>query len=229
VSLPLKTPAQLIFDCQGLVRSLAWQIHCKLPSHVELEDLVSYGQIGLAEAARDFDPERASQFTTYAYYRIRGAIFDGLSKMSWFSRVDFNRGVYENRPTLAAPEELTADEGSDSKSDSGDAEKRGALELVQQLCHSFAEGEAGDVANEEGSTQTPPDMAIEREMVQKLHELIEALPEQARTLIRAAYFEGLTLKDAGERLGMSKAWASRLHSKTLGQLAQSFRMSRMDD
>ena len=78
---PAKTSRQLIEDNQGLVRSLAKRIHRGLPSHVEFEDLVSYGQAGLAEAARSFDPEVGSQFSTFAYYRIRGAIYDGLAKM----------------------------------------------------------------------------------------------------------------------------------------------------
>ena len=76
------TTQQLVVSCQGLVRSLAWKIHCKLPRSVDLEDLVCYGQIGLVEAARDFDSSRGGQFTTYAYYRIRGAILDGMSKMA---------------------------------------------------------------------------------------------------------------------------------------------------
>ena len=73
------------------MRSLASRIHHKLPPYVDLEDLVAYGQMGLAEAARDFDPARGTQFSTFAYYRIRGAIYDGLAKMSWFSRVEYGR------------------------------------------------------------------------------------------------------------------------------------------
>ena len=89
-----KTSDQVIEENQGLVRSLALKIHRKLPPHVELDDLVAYGQIGLAEAARDFDPARGGRFSTYAYYRIRGAIYDGLSKMNWFSRSEYRRIRY---------------------------------------------------------------------------------------------------------------------------------------
>jgi RNA polymerase sigma factor FliA len=87
----IPNPQTLIEDCQGLVRSLASRIHHKMPAHVVLDDLVAYGQVGLAEAARDFDPARGIQFSTFAYYRIRGAIYDGLAKMSWFSRVEYGR------------------------------------------------------------------------------------------------------------------------------------------
>ena len=62
-------------------------------------------------------------------------------------------------------------------------------------------------------------VAIHREISQKLHELIAALPPEAAALIRATYFEGLTLQEAGTKLGVSKSWASRLHAKALERLA----------
>ena len=80
------TVQQLIEECQGLVRSLAIAARRNLPQSVELDDLVAYGQVGLVEAARNFDPSRGNRFSTYAYYRIRGAIYDGMAKMSWFGR-----------------------------------------------------------------------------------------------------------------------------------------------
>src|SRR5215471_3974237 len=75
-----------IDSCQGLTRSLAVQVCRKFNGQFELDDLIAYGQVGLAEAARDFQPDRGSQFSTYAYYRIRGAIYDGLSQMNWGAR-----------------------------------------------------------------------------------------------------------------------------------------------
>jgi RNA polymerase sigma factor FliA len=89
-----ETARQLIEETQPLVRSLAQKISRKIPMQIEFEDLIAYGQIGLAEAARDFDPQRGIQFSTYAYYRIRGAIYDGVSKMSWTSRARYNRLRY---------------------------------------------------------------------------------------------------------------------------------------
>ena len=67
--------SQALFDQgQALVRSLALRIAQTSGVRIDLEDLIAYGQIGLAEAARDYQPGRGSQFTSYAYYRIRGAI-----------------------------------------------------------------------------------------------------------------------------------------------------------
>jgi RNA polymerase sigma factor for flagellar operon FliA len=221
---PAKTPQELIAACQGLVRSLAWKIHCKLPRHIDLEDLVAYGQVGLAEAARDFDPSRGGQFTTYAYYRVRGAIFDGLGKMSWFDRADYARGRYE-----AMADEVLALEGRDGTSSSLDGDVRwlqdvsGTLSMVylcSQASDDDREGSGGAAGVVDRSAPSPPATAIANETARKLRELIDALPTDAATLIKAAYFEGLSLKEAGERLGISKAWASRLHAKALGQLAR---------
>ena len=62
-----RSPLQLMEDHQGLVRSLAWAMRRSLPKNVDLEDLISYGQVGLAEAARDFDASLGSHFSTFAY------------------------------------------------------------------------------------------------------------------------------------------------------------------
>ncbi len=92
-----QNPQLRIEECQGLVRSMAVQIGRKLPPHVELEDLIEYGQVGLAEAARDFDPGLGSRFSTYAYYRVRGAIYDGLAKVAWFNRSRCQSSRYEQK------------------------------------------------------------------------------------------------------------------------------------
>ena len=89
------TREELIEAGQPLVRWLALRIHRNIPVRVDLEDLIAYGEVGLAEAARDYEPANGAQFTTFAYYRVRGAIYDGLSKMTWTSRAFHNRLRYE--------------------------------------------------------------------------------------------------------------------------------------
>src|SRR5215813_7303908 len=69
-----------------LVKSIALQVKTKLPAHIELDDLIGYGSIGLMEAMSNFKTGRGTTFKTFAYYRIRGAIYDGLRKIGWLSR-----------------------------------------------------------------------------------------------------------------------------------------------
>lgn len=225
-----KTTQELMASCQGLVRSLAWKIHCKLPKHVDLEDLVSYGQVGLAEAARDYEEGRG-HFTTFAYYRVRGAILDGLSKMHWFNQADYHRGKYEHLAgeVLNAESEETEQPSPDVATDARWLKGvSGALVTVYVFCQGEDEsGAAGSV--EDTATIAPPAALLKREVHQKLRELVDALPKDAGSLIRAAYFEGLSLKEAGERIGISKAWASRLHAKTLGLLARSLEELQLAD
>jgi len=217
------TRIQLIESCQGLVRNIAWTIHQRMRAHVDLDDLIAYGQIGLAEAAQRFDADQGTRFTTYAYYRIRGSIFDGLSQMGWFRRSDFHAGRYER---LA--QELLGDAYGEEDDDL-EREARWLSDVSVRLSVVYlASGLAGeDAAADVEDVETPPPPAelVLRELRGAVRAAIAVLPEQARRLIQAVYFEGCSLKDAGAQLGVSKSWASRLHDRTLRQLAVALRRS----
>jgi RNA polymerase sigma factor for flagellar operon FliA len=224
------SPQDLIISCQGLVRSLARKVHAGLPRRIELDDLVSFGQVGLAEAARDFDPQRGNSFTTYAYYRIRGAIFDGLGKMAWFGRADHARLRFESSANNAL--ELASGE-SESGNVQGDIrwlKQVGGTLAMAYLCSQASDEETDAAASlEDHSIPAPPTAVIQQETFRKLRELIDELPADAAALIRATYFEGLTLKEAGERIGISKAWASRLHARTLERLGRALSRLQLAD
>ena len=223
----LKTSAELIEESQGLVRSLAVKIHRKLPSQVEVDDLIAYGQIGLAEAARSFDPSEGAQFSTFAYYRIRGAIYDGLSKMTWMNRSQYNRMRCEQMATEALRanvEQGTSTSEETSLSDDvrwfkGLSSALAVVHLATTECDDSGESSA----LEDRDMPTPAVVATTRERATILRKLVDALPTEAAKLIRAAYFDGMTLQEAGQQLGVSKSWASRLHSRALEQLARSLK------
>ncbi len=216
--------SQLIESCQGLVRNMAWRIHQRLPSSVELDDLIGYGQLGLAQAAASFDPTKGNRFTTFAYFRIRGSILDGLSEMSWFKRADFYAARYERM----AEEFLDGADGRvETGSDGGLRDDArwltdvGSRMTMVYLASGFAsdEDEGRSFATEDAAAVSPQAALMLSEAGTVLRELIQDLPDQARELINLTYVKGLTLKDAGERVGISKSWASRLHDRTLRQLA----------
>ena len=226
-SSPDSSPQSLIESCQGLVRSLALQVSRKFQGKFELDDLIAYGQVGLAEAAQDFQSDRGAQFSTYAYYRVRGAIYDGISRMSWIGgkppqAVRFQQLAGE---TLEhSVHEHPADEARDDANWLVDVTSRLAVVYL-------ATSASGPSAIEsQPAPEAPPGAAIQnRELEEQLHRLIDALPDEQRSLIRLTYFDGLTLQDAAQKLGMSKSWASRLHGKCLQSLAHSLRQIGLAD
>ena len=224
----LKTSADLIQESQGLVRSLALKIHRKLPAQVDVDDLISYGQIGLAEAARSYDPAEGAQFSTFAYYRIRGAIYDGISKMTWLNRSQYNRVRCEQMAgeALRANAEESRNSSSEETSLGDDVRWFKGISSALAVVHlatSECDESGESSALEDRHTPAPDATADRRERAQILRKVIDDLPGEAGKLIRAAYFDGLTLQEAGQQLGVSKSWASRLHSRALEQMARSLR------
>jgi len=180
---------------QGLVRAVAWKIHRRVPSQVDLDDLVAYGQIGLLEAMQRFEEERGLKFATFAWHRVRGAILDGLAKMRWFDRIEFEKGGYE-RPQEAV--------------DAAAAQKKQAGQRVAQVPL-----EDDSLLS---SSKPPAVIAEDREAVAFLMNVVAALPEREAGLLRGVFFEGRTLSEAARRVGVSTAWASRLQNRTLADL-----------
>ncbi len=194
---------------QGLVRAIAWKTHQRVPHHVEIDDLIAYGQIGLLEAITAFDAERGRKFTTYAWHRIRGAILDGLGTMSWFHRAKFERSEYE-QPVASSPATAGAAAAAPSAASitaapaaaGGRRPTRSGLEDVPVMSR---EPDAGDDV-------------LKREMIAFMRDLVGALPEKEAGLLRGVFFEGRTLTEAARRVGISTAWASRLQTRTLADL-----------
>src|SRR5439155_3024822 len=224
MSAPRMRPEELIFAHQGLVRAIARGIHRSFPRYIDLDDLIGYGQLGLAQAAQEFDPERGIQFSTFAYYRIRGAILDGANQLNWLKRTTRAGDAYDRMSG-----DVLATDVADSAGGAGHTDEAKWLSDVGgKLGMVFLLSQAGEDADQrmevaDDEAIVPLESLLDDELKQTLRTLIDELPADARQLVRATYFEGKTLKDAGEQLGISKAWASRLHARSLDQLARGLR------
>jgi len=221
---------ELIADGRALVRSLALRAYRSIPIRVDLEDLIAYGELGLAEAARDFDPSRENAFSTFAYYRIRGAIYDGLAKMTWTSRARYRRMRYESMSSDVLDSEREMDDGNPQTAEEcgrwfGRVTER--LAIVFLVCEGEGNGSFADTVIDPGEAVSA--RMIHREAGEKLRAMVERLPESDKRLINYVYFQGLSLQEAGIRLGFSKSWASRLHAKILERLADNMRRLDLDD
>lgn len=210
---------RLIHEHLGYVRSLAGKLRRELGGTLDHDELVSFGMRGLVEAAERFDATRGVAFTTFSYYRIRGAIFDGLRQLGWLNRSEYARH-------LAASDELLAHEAERPSAGRPELDTEQALgevaKTLDQLATIFVvsldHASVGDVADEQAPD---PAATAERAQAQRaLRSALAQLPERERNLIEDHYYRGLTLDAAGQKLGLSKSWASRLHARAIAQLTE---------
>jgi len=228
-----KDSHQLILGCQGLVHSIASKIRKSLSVPVDMDDLIGYGQLGLAQAASEFDPERGVKFSTFSYYRIRGAIYDGLTQMAWFRRAPHSQTKFQQMANEVL--RLEADEAKDDQSSNVESNGKWFSNLTRTLSMAHLNSYRGEGWDEDGqgdvvdsSTVLPPVLASKKEISEKLYQLVESLPLQSALLIRIAYFEGNSLQETSEIMGISKSWVSRLHARALEKLAHSMKDLEID-
>ncbi len=197
---------------QNLVYAMAWRMHCRSRRYVQIDDLIAYGHIGLIQAIQSYDASRNVRFTTFAWYRVRGAILDGMRQMSWFNEQDYEDGKYESANTS-------------DKSGVGKAkELRGGNRTGQDQCDSQGRSSIrghvwnGCISEVPSHNQSGEEVCLHRELLSFLRDLIGVLPEREASLIKGTFFEGQTLTEAAKRIGISTAWASRLQARTLADL-----------
>src|SRR5437773_10688967 len=125
---PTERKKRLIEGNLAYVRAIAAKVKEQLPREIEFDDLVAYGTQGLLEAADRFDGRHGASFTTFAYYRVRGAIFDGLRRMGWLPRAEYARTRFEERAAHYLENLAERDAGSAAW---GDARPRNMEEDVR--------------------------------------------------------------------------------------------------
>jgi RNA polymerase sigma factor for flagellar operon FliA len=215
-----ETKRRLIEANIAYVRAIAARIKEHLPRDIEFDDLVAYGTQGLIEAAERFDGKHGASFTTYAYYRVRGAIFDGLRRMGWLPRGEWARARVEER--AAAYLGNLAERDAGPYDDSGRTVEDDVRELAAALGGVAAIFIASLTRQDEEQMLDPaplPQERIERGEVERtVRDVIARLPDKERRLIELYYFEDKTLEEAGAALGLSKSWTSRLHARAIDQL-----------
>lgn len=212
-----------IDQSQGMIRSIATKIGSRLPPSVNYDDLVSYGQLGLMQAVYSFQPDKNVAFQTFAYHRIRGAIYDGLGKMSWTNRALSMRLKAEQMSAEMLDQQIDANRRAEAESLSADADwvfrTTERIAMVHLLTDTSDDGKGLAAAAVDGE-DSPDEQASHKELCSLLNAHVEQLPDAERELIRLTYFEGKTLTDAAEGMGKSKSWASRVHARILEKLAR---------
>lgn len=209
-----------------LVQSIANKLKRSLGRTIELEDLVGYGTKGLLEAAERFDPTMGASFSTFAYYRVRGAMLDGLRSMGWYSRADYARYRAEERANEYLQNQ--SERETAAKQASGTRETpASALESIAEILggvatiHMTSIEAAATVPDER---LPPPDADLVRVQDRaRLRTAITRLPQRERALLEMYYFGDKNLGEAGEALGLSKSWACRLHARAVDLLREALK------
>ncbi len=214
-----------IDQSQGMIRAIATKIYSRLPRQVNYDDLVSFGQLGLMQAAHSFQPDKDVAFQTFAYHRIRGAIYDGLGKMSWTSR-SISQRLRAERLSAEMLEQQVLQSSLRDSTESLNADAAWLVRTTEQITviHLLTDSsnDGRDLSATIADRQAAPDDAVaHKELCCLIRELVNGLPESEKAIIQLTYFEGKSLTDAAELLGKSKSWASRLHARVLEKLMQS--------
>jgi RNA polymerase sigma factor FliA len=218
--LPLQEDKKEILEKYGpYVRSLAATIRRQFSIRFELEELIAYGQIGLLEAAERFDSKLGANFLTFAHYRIKGAIFDGIRKMGELRGPDV-RMVYLNDRINAFLGNLSdREQGGDGRPGSFDDDVRDFSSAVTGLATLFATGMYALDGLQLADEALSADQKLEQEeLKERVRQAVKDLPERERQLLQGYYFEAKTLEEAGAAIGQSKSWASRLHARAIVEL-----------
>jgi RNA polymerase sigma factor for flagellar operon FliA len=220
---------RLVEQHLSLVQALARKVKRTLGGAIDLEDLEGYGSKGLVEAAERFDARQGVAFSTFAYYRIRGAMYDGLRTMGWYSRADYARYRAEERANEYLRSEADRDGAARAEGAAPATDPGAALENIGQILSGIAAVHitsleaASTVADE---SLPAPDAAVETgRLSRRVREAVAKLPDKERELMQLYYFADKTLEEAGAALGLSKSWASRLHARAVGLLREAFQDS----
>jgi RNA polymerase sigma factor for flagellar operon FliA len=218
---------RVVLEHLPLVKAIAVRVHENLPVHVDLDDLVHAGIIGLFDAATKFNPEKQVVFSSYAKHRIKGAILDSLRQLDWASR-DMRRrhkqveaatrdlsSTLQRAPTEA---EIAAKLGMDV-----DRWRTMMLDLrnVGLVSASTRSNDSEDLPAPDfpSKPEHQPDSICAREQLRGvLGEAMRTLPERYQKVVVLYYTNEMTMKEIGGVLGINESRVSQIHKSALEKM-----------
>ena len=219
---------RIVLEHLPLVKAIAVRVHENLPVHVDLDDLVHAGVLGLFDAASKFNPDKQVVFSSYAKHRIKGAILDSLRQLDWASR-DMRR---RHKQVEAATRDLAA-ELKRNPTELEVANKLGIdqnrwrsmmldLRNVGLISASTRSNENDDLPAPDfpSNPETQPDSICAREQLRSvLTVAIKTLPERYQKVVLLYYTNEMTMKEIGGVLGINESRVSQIHKIALKKMA----------
>jgi RNA polymerase sigma factor for flagellar operon FliA len=219
---------KVLLEHLPIVRFLARRIHERLPQHVDIEDLVSAGVVGLMDAFSKFDPTKKVQFRSYAQFRIRGAILDSLRTLDWSPRELRRKGRAVEEAIRVLTQRMGRAPGE------GDVAAEMTLTLVeyQQLLGDLKGLEIGTLHMERNEDSGEEELAyipgnpeddplfrcLKVELKDRLSESIANLPDRERLVMTLYYYEEMTMREIGLALGVVESRVSQVHASAVVHL-----------
>ncbi len=219
-------PQIVVQNYFNLVQAIASKIKRRLPAHVDVNDLVQTGMIGLLEASSRFDATRSVDFSSYANSRITGAILDELRKWDSCSRQDRRTGreIEQAKHKLRAQGYEPAAEEIAEAVGLGLAEYDKALHRLEaakqpSLQSNDHEGDPVDELSQLPSNDaTPFDMYRKQEDLKLMRNYLRELKPRQRQVLELYYFKEMGLKEIGDELGVGEARISQIHKQAVAEL-----------
>ncbi len=219
---------QIIKDYVPLVKFVAHRIASRLPSHVELDDLINSGILGLMDAIEKFEPARNIKFKTYAELRIKGAILDGLRDLDWVPRslrrkkkdIEGAYHMLEQQMGRAATDEEVAGHLGVPLEEL----HKNLDELKGVTLGTFVEvGEDGEGESlisfvPDPDAEDPHQIFQSSEIKDILRDAMEVLPKKEKFVVQLYYFDELTMKEIGTLLNITESRVSQVHTKAMLRL-----------
>jgi len=226
---PLDDRSQLIREHMSLVNLVVQRMVPQVPSFMTKDDMTSAAMVGLVDAAKKYDPSKGTKFRTFAEYRIRGAVYDEMRKLDWFSRSlrEKNRNLTQTMLKLErklgqSPDEHEMAEAMDMSLDEyhellGKVSHLGCVSLHETLDHT-GEGRSFLDSLQDVKGPTPLEMIESKEITYIIADILEELSEKERLVIALYYYEELTQKEIAEVIEVTEGRVSQLHSQALTKL-----------
>jgi RNA polymerase sigma factor FliA len=219
---------QVVLENLPLVKAIAIRVHESLPVHVELDDLVHAGILGLFDAATKFDPDKQVAFSSYAKHRIKGAILDSLRQLDWASRDLRRRHKQVEQVTRDLQATLQREPTEDELAARMGVEVTRWRQMTMDL-HTVglisASTRAGDnddmpAPDFPGRAEHQPDSMCAREQLRsKLEVAMKCLPDRYQKVVVMYYTNEMTMKEIGGVLGINESRVSQIHKSALEKMA----------
>lgn len=220
---------RLIRDYLPLVKKVVHRLAYRLPSDIDVKEMLNSGIIGLVDALEKYDPQHETNFSTYAQFRIRGAILDSFRSQDWVPRSLRHKAHRlesafmrtEHRLGRSAEDSEVAEEmGIDLATVHQMLQDIGGLVIISFEELGFGHGEERFLADESipGASTDPLDEVLENEQVDIVASALERLSAKEQLVISLYFYEELNLKEIGEIVGVSESRASQIRSRALIRL-----------